>query len=98
MASPTATNEHFTTLEEAQELARQRELALELRDERNRQREEREISARRQRSRRAADLLQLADAIANSRATHNDYVMQPREAEQLSNSRAQSPAQETTKS
>ena len=98
MASPTATNEHFTTLEEAQELARQRELALELRDERNRQREEREISARRQRSRRAADLLQLADAIANSRATQNDYVMQPREAEQLSNSRAQSPAQETTKS
>ena len=97
MASPTATNEHFTTLEEAQELARQRELALELRDERNRQREEREISARRQRSRRAADLLQLADAIANSRATQNDYVMQPREAEQLSNSRAQSPAQETTK-
>jgi len=98
MASPTATNEHLTTLEEAQELARQRELALELRDERNRQREEREISARRQRSRRAADLLQLADAIANSRATQNDYVMQPREAEQLSNSRAQSPAQETTKS
>lgn len=98
MASPTATNEHFTTLEEAQELARQRELALELRDERNRQREEREISARLQRSRRAADLLQLADAIANSRATQNDYVMQPREAEQLSNSRAQSPAQETTKS
>ena len=98
MASPTATNEHLTTLEEAQELARQRELALELRDERNRQREEREISARRQRSRRAADLLQLADAIANSRATQNDYVMQPREAEQLSDSRAQSPAQETTKS
>jgi hypothetical protein len=98
MASPTATNEHLTTLEEAQELARQRELALELRDERNRQREEREISARRQRSRRAADLLQLADAIANSRATQNDYVMQPREAEQLSSSRAQSPAQETTKS
>ena len=98
MASPTVTNEHLTTLEEAQELARQRELALELRDERNRQREEREISARRQRSRRAADLLQLADAIANSRATQNDYVMQPREAEQLSNSRAQSPAQETTKS
>ena len=98
MPSPTATNEHLTTLEEAQELARQRELALELRDERNRQREEREISARRQRSRRAADLLQLADAIANSRATQNDYVMQPREAEQLSNSRAQSPAQETTKS
>jgi len=98
MPSPTATNEQLTTLEEAQELARQRELALELRDERNRQREEREISARRQRSRRAADLLQLADAIANSRATQNDYVMQPREAEQLSNSRAQSPAQETTKS
>jgi len=98
MASPTVTNEHLTTLEEAQELARQRELALELRDERNRQREEREISARRQRSRRAADLLQLADAIANSRATQNDYVMQPREAEQLSDSRAQSPAQETTKS
>lgn len=98
MPSPTATNEHLTTLEEAQELARQRELALELRDERNRQREEREISARRQRSRRAADLLQLADAIANSRATQNDYVMQPREAEQLSSSRAQSPAQETTKS
>lgn len=98
MPSPTATNEHLTTLEEAQELARQRELALELRDERNRQREEREISARRQRSRRAADLLQLADAIANSRATQNDYVMQPREAEQLSDSRAQSPAQETTKS
>ena len=98
MPSPTATNEHLTTLEEAQELARQRELALELRDERNRQREEREISARRQRSRRSADLLQLADAIANSRATQNDYVMQPREAEQLSDSRAQSPAQETTKS
>ena len=98
MPSPTATNEQLTTLEEAQELARQRELALELRDERNMQREEREISARRQRSRRAADLLQLADAIANSRATQNDYVMQPREAEQLSNSRAQSPAQETTKS
>ncbi len=98
MPSPTATKEQLTTLEEAQELARQRELALELRDERNRQREEREISARRQRSRRAADLLQLADAIANSRATQNDYVMQPREAEQLSNSRAQSPAQETTKS
>ena len=98
MASPTVTNEHLTTLEEAQELARQRELALELRDERNMQREEREISARRQRSRRAADLLQLADAIANSRVTQNDYVMQPREAEQLSNSRAQSPAQETTKS
>ena len=98
MPSPTATNEQLTTLEEAQELARQRELALELRDERNMQREEREISARRQRSRRAADLLQLADAIANSRVTQNDYVMQPREAEQLSNSRAQSPAQETTKS
>ena len=93
MASPTATNEHFTTLEEAQELARQRELALELRDERNRQREEREVSARRHRSRRAADLLRLADAIANSRAAQNDYVMQPREAEQPDTSKAQSPAQ-----
>ena len=98
MPSPTATNEQLTTLEEAQELARQRELALELRDERNMQREEREISARRQRSRRAADLLQLADAIANSRVTQNDYVMQPREAEQLSSSNTQSATQETTKS
>ena len=98
MPSPTATNEQLTTLEEAQELARQRELALELRDERNMQREEREISARRQRSRRAADLLQLADAIANSRVTQNDYVMQPREAEQLSTPNTQSATQETTKS
>ena len=98
MPSPTATNELLTALEESQELARQRELALELRDERNRHREEREISARRHRSRRAADLLRLADAIASSRATQNDYVMQPRETGQPSTSKAQSPAQETTKS
>ncbi len=98
MPSPSAKNEHLPTLEDAQELARQRGLALELRDERVRHRQERELLSRRQRSRRAADLLRLADAIAHSSVAQKDYVMKPQEAEADSRAEAHSAAQETTKS
>jgi hypothetical protein len=91
MPSPALPNELTSALEEAQELARQRELALALRDERIRLRHQHELVARRQRSRRAADLLRLADAIAHSLSHQRDYVMQPREAE-TSNSTLESPA------
>ena len=98
MPSPTATNELLAALKDAQELARQRALALELRDERISHRMKRELIARRQRSRRAADLLRLADAIAHSHSNQRDYILQPREAETASGQAESHAAQETTKS
>ncbi len=96
MPSPTATNELLTALKDAQELARQRALALDLRDERISHRLKSELIARHQRSRRAADLLRLSDAIAQSHSKQRDYIIQPQEtASAPSESRA---AQETTQS
>ncbi len=91
-------NELFAALKDAQELARQRGLALELRDERIRHRLQSELLARRQRSRRAADLLRLSDAIAQSSSNQRDYIIQPREAETASGQIESPAAQETTKS
>ena len=94
MPSPAEPNELLTELNDAQELARQRALALELRDERISHQLKRELLSRRQRSRRAADLLRLADAIAQSHSKQRDYIIQPQEtASAPSESRA---AQETT--
>ena len=94
MPSPTATNELLTAIKDAQELARQRALALDLRDERISHRLKSELIARRQRSRRAADLLRLSDAIAQSHSIQRDYIIQPQEtAGAPSESR---PVQETT--
>jgi hypothetical protein len=98
MPSPAEPNEMLTELNDAQELARQRALALELRDERISHRLKSELLSRRQRSRRAADLLRLADAIAHSYSKQHDYIMQPREVETASDTAEIPAAQETTKS
>ena len=94
MPSPTAKNELLTALEDAQELARQRALALDLRDERISHRLKSELIARDQRSRRAADLLRLSDAIAQSHSKQHDYIIQPQETTGAPSEN--SPAQETT--
>jgi len=81
MPSPLDPRELEAALADAQELARQRGLALDLRDARLQHRLERALTAARHRSRRSADLLRLADAIADSRSTQRDYVLQPKELE-----------------
>ncbi len=98
MPSPASSNELASALQDAQELARQRELALELRDERIRYRLKRDLLARRQRSRRAVDLLGLADAIAYSRTKQQDYILQPQEAETAGALTEGTVAKETTQS
>ena len=98
MSSPAATNELLVALKDAQELARQRALALELRDERISHRLKSQLIARRQRSRRAADLLRISDAIAQSHSEQRDYIIQPQEAETASAPSESRAAQETTQS
>ncbi len=77
MPTPRDPEEHQADVIDAVELARQRALALELRDTRLRHRLEREQEVKRKRERRAADLLRLADALASSGVSERDFVIRP---------------------
>ena len=65
-------------LADAEELARQRGLALDLRDARLCHRLEREQEAARKRARRAADLLHLEEVLSESGVSQVDYVLRPK--------------------
>ena len=65
-------------LADAEELARQRGLALDLRDARLCHRLEREQQAALRRARRAADLLHLEEVLSESGVSQVDYVLQPK--------------------
>ena len=81
MPSPIRPEELPQALAEAQELARQRALALDLRDARLSHRLEREREASRKRARRAADLLHLEEILSESGVSQVDYVLQPKHGE-----------------
>ena len=68
----------MSTPQDPKELARQRALALELRDTRLKHRLARELEAARKRERRAADLLGLAEALDHSCVSQVDYILQPK--------------------
>jgi hypothetical protein len=78
MPSPRDPEELAQALADAEELARQRVLALDIRDMRLTNRRERELEGARKRARRAADLLHLEEILSHSGVSQVDYVLQPK--------------------
>jgi hypothetical protein len=81
MPSPQDPEELAQAQADAEELARQRALALDIRDLRLNHRRERELEAARKRARRAADLLHLNEILAHSGVSQVDYVLHPKATE-----------------
>ena len=81
MPSPRDPEELAQALADAEELARQRALALDIRDMRLTHRRERELEAARKRARRAADLLHIDEILAHSGVSQVDYVLRPKATE-----------------
>ena len=97
MSAPQAPKGQAPDLLDAEELARQRALALELRDTRLKHRIERELEMARRRERRAADLLRIADALNDSGVAQRDFVMHPRATRGEADPAPNEPAPKSTK-
>jgi len=78
MPAPRDPKELPQALALAEELARQRGLALDLRDMRLTRRQERELKAAHKRARRATDLLHLEEILSHSGVSQVDYVLRPK--------------------
>ena len=78
MPSPRDPEELAQAQSDAEELARQRALALDIRDLRLTQRRERELAAARKRTRRSADLLHIDEILSHSGVSQVDYVLRPK--------------------
>ena len=98
MSTPSDNQDPTVPLADAQELARQRALALELRHARAAHQRERRREAMLRRTRRAADLLSLAESLAHSSVAQTDYILQPKQTRTESEPAPTKPAPETTKS
>ena len=81
MPSPRDPEEPARALTDAEELARQRALALDIRDMRLTNRREQDLEAARKRARRAADLLHLDEVLSHSGVSQVDYVLRPKATE-----------------
>ena len=81
MPSPRDPEELAQAQSDAEELARQRALALDIRDLRLTNRRERELKVARKRASRAADLLHLNEILAHSGVSQVDYVLHPKATE-----------------
>jgi len=97
MSAPREPKDQATDLIDAEELARQRALALELRDIRLKNRIERDLETTRRRDRRAADLLRIADALNDSGVAQRDFVMHPRATKGEAEPAPKEPAPKSTK-
>ena len=78
MPSPRDPEELTQALTDAEELARQRVLALDIRDMRLTHRRERELEGARKRARRVADLLHIEEILSHSGVSQVDYVLRPK--------------------
>ena len=81
MPSPRDPEELAQALADAEELARQRALALEIRDMRLTHRRELKLEAARKRARRASDLLHIDEILSHSGVSQVDYVLRPKATE-----------------
>ena len=97
MPSPRDPEELAQALTDAEELARQRVLALDIRDLRLTHRRERELAAARKRTRRSADLLHIDEILSHSGVSQVDYVLRPKATDTDEQSAASQPLPTETK-
>lgn len=79
MPSPNAPRDISSALHDAEDLARQRALALDLRDTRRAHLQNQRRTSMLRRARRAADLMRLADTLAHSGVGQTEFILQPKQ-------------------